>query len=104
MAKQGKFIGENLMNQQLELFIRLDSEWLAYQDGDAQSYTILLATPKEYDEESGILTMEGISGNTFYLAEGCIDMFWVAGSGFKLGNNSTSTIRPQRGQKKRDIM
>jgi len=104
MAKQGKFIGEHLMNQKLELFIRLDSEWLAYQDGDAQSYTVLIAIPKSYDEESGILTMEGDSGSTFYLSEDCIDMFWMAGSGFKLAENSTSTIRPARGQRKRDIM
>jgi len=104
MAKQGKFINDNLMNQKLELFIDLDSEWLSYQDGDAQSYTVLLATPKAYDEASGILTMEGELGHTFYLNEDSIDMFWKYDSGFSLTENSTSTIRPGKGKKNRDIM
>lgn len=103
MAKYGKFINNNLMNQKLELFIGNDSEWLSYQDGDYQSYTILLATPKAYDEETGILTMLSETGHTFYLAEGSIEMFWEAGNGFAVSHNSTSTMRPRKA-KKRDIM
>lgn len=105
MSKYGKFINDNLMGKKLEIFVHLDSEWLSYQDGDAQAYTILLATPKAYDEDSGILTLEGQSGYTFYMAEGCIEMFWEVDSGFKMSENSTSTLRPNRRKKiYRDIM
>lgn len=104
MAKYGKFINKHFLNTKLEVFIHLDSEWLSYQDGEAQSYTVLMATPTKYDEESGILTMLSEDGRIFYLAEGVIEMFWEADNGFKLINTASSTLRPRKTNKKRDIM
>ena len=104
MAGSGKFIGSKLIDIRLEIFTHLDSEWISHQDGTTHSYTVLTATPKAYDEESGVLTMEAIAGRIFYLAEEAIEMFWVAGSGFKISENSTSTMRPMRDKKSRDIM
>ena len=92
------------MDTKLNLSIGLDSEWLAYQDGDIQAYTILIATPVDYDEECGMLTMISETGHRFYLSEGTIEMFWVEGSGFSLFHNSTSTMRPLKGKSNKDIM
>jgi hypothetical protein len=102
MAKAGKFIINNLMGQTLDLFISLDSEWLSYQDGESQSYTILIAVPKKYDEDSGILTMVGEQGHEFYLSEDSIDMFWKHNSGFAISHNATSSLKPKKVY--RDIM
>jgi hypothetical protein len=105
MAGNGKFINKTLQGERLELFIGLDSEWLSYADGDAQSYTIVIATPKEFDEETGVLTLENTRGQIFYMHEDTIQMFWIADSGFKLIENTTSTIRTGKSHSKnRDIM
>ena len=108
MNKNGKFIANNLLNQQLELFIGLDNEWLSYADGDVQAYTIVIAVPKAYDEESGVLTLENDQGQQFYICEDTIQMFWKFGSGFKLVENTSSTMRTGKhwikSRKKMDIM
>lgn len=104
MSKQGKFIANNLMDKRLEMFVNLDSEWLSYQDGDAQSYTIVMATPIAYDEDSGILTLKNDKNQTFYVNEGFIDAFWEADSGFKLSDSTTSTLHHAKRARKRDIM
>lgn len=93
MAKIGKFISANLMNKKLEVFIGLDNEWLSYADGDVQSYTIVIATPTDYHEESGILTFKNDTNQIFYVNENTIDMFWEIDSGFRLVDNVSSTIR-----------
>ena len=93
MAKIGKFISKNFMNKKLEVFIGLDNEWLSYADGDVQSYTIIIATPVAYDEESGTMTLKNNTNQTFYLNEESIEMFWEIDSGFKLLENVSSTIR-----------
>jgi len=104
----GKFIAKKLINQKLELFIGLSSEWLSYADGDAQSYTLVICTPSDYDEESGVLIVENDQGQIFYIHEECIQMFWKADSGFKLLENTSSTIRTGKqwlkSAKSRDIM
>lgn len=104
----GKFIGRKLLDKKLEMFIGLDNEWLSYADGDVQAYTIIVATPKEYDEDSGVLTMQNDLGQTFFMHEDVIQMFWLSGSGFTLIENTSSTIRTGKqwlGTKKdRDIM
>jgi len=89
----GKFIASKFMNKKLELFIGLSSEWLSYADGDAQSYTIILATPIDYDEPSGVITFKNDSGQVFYIDQGTIQMFWDVSSKFKLLENTSSTIR-----------
>ena len=105
-SKCGKFIAGKFMNQKLEMFIGLSSEWLTYADGDAQSYTLVIATPIEYDEDSGILTLQNDRNQVFYVSEETIQMFWPIGTGFKLIENTSSTIRTGKklltGQ--RDIM
>jgi len=106
MAKNGKFIATNFLNKKLELFIDLDSEWLSYADGDAQSYTIVIATPIDYDEDCGILKLRNDKGNEFYISEDFVKMFWEVGSGFRLSDSTTSTVhygRPRNG-KTRDIV
>ena len=108
MNKNGKFIANNLLNQQLEMFIGLDNEWLSYADGDVQSYTIVIAVPKAYDEESGILTLQNDQGQIFYMCESTIQMFWKSDSRFRLIENTSSTIRTGKNwlknRKNRDIM
>lgn len=106
MAKVGKFIANNnLLGKELELFVGLDSEWLSYADGDAQSYTIIIATPTDYDEESGMLTLQNQKGQTFFISEGYIDMFWEVDSKFKLMENTSSTIKTgKKFRKSKDIM
>lgn len=105
MAKHGKFIAENFINTKLDLFVGLDSEWLSYADCDAQSYTIVVAIPLAYDEASGILTFRNDKSQEFYISEEFIKMFWISGSGFKLNDNTTSTIHHGRPRNhKRDIM
>lgn len=101
----GKFIAKNLLGTKLEMIIGLDAEWLKYADGDAQSYNILMATPREYDEESGVLIFESDKAQIFYINEDTIQVFWVAGNGFKFVENTTSTMK-YRGLSpvKRDIM
>jgi len=106
MAKNhGRFIATNLLNQELEMFIHLDSEWINYSDGDSQSYTILVATPIAYDQDSGILTLQNTAGQKFYIGEEFVEAFWTTASGFSLAKNTTSTVRPNGlRNKKRDIM
>lgn len=107
-GKCGKFIAKKFMSTKLEMFIGLSSEWLSYADGDAQSYTIIIATPVEYDEASGIITLRNDSGQLFYVAEESIQIFWPEGKGFKLIENTSSTIRSGKhflkNQGERDIM
>lgn len=108
-SKCGKFIASKFMNKKLKMFVGLSSEWLSYADGDAQSYTIIIATPVEYDEESGIMTLRNDLGQEFYVAEESIQIFWSDASAFKLLENTSSTIqsgkRLLKGQAKvRDIM
>ncbi|KKM93794.1 hypothetical protein LCGC14_1204830 [marine sediment metagenome] len=104
----GKFIADNLMNQKIEIFMGLDNEWIAYADGDVQSYTIIVAIPIDFDDESGILTLTNDRGQEFYLSENNIQIFWKEGMGFKLIENTSSTIRTGKqwlkGPKGRDIM
>jgi len=104
----GRFIASKFMNAKLEMFIGLSSEWLTYADGDAQSYTIVIATPIEYDEDSGIMTLKNDRGQKFYVSEDSIQMFWLADEGFKLIENTSSTIHSGKswliGKKNRDIM
>jgi len=105
VSSNGKFISKHLMNQKLELFVNLDSEWLSYADGDAQSYTILIGTPINYDEDSGVITLKNDLNQVFYVAEQFVELFYVSGSGFKLLDNTTSTIRTGKKRKvNRDIM
>lgn len=105
MAKYGKFIAKKFMDTKLQLFVGLDSEWLSYADCDAQSYTIVIATPIEYDDSSGILTFRNDKNQKFYISEEFIKMFWVSDSGFKLNDNTTSTIHNSRPRsRKRDIV
>ena len=89
----GKFIASKFMNKKLEMFIGLSSEWLTYADGDAQSYTIIIATPVEYDEPSGVLTLRNDRGQKFYVNQESIQMFWEDTTDFKLIENTSSTIR-----------
>jgi len=106
-SNNGRFISKHLMNKKLELFVNLDSEWLSYADGDAQSYTILIGTPINYDEESGVITLKNDIGQIFYMCEEFIELFYVANSGFKLLDNTTSTIRTGKKRHRktnRDIM
>lgn len=95
-CNHGKFISANFMNKKLKIFIDLDSEWLSYSDGDAQSYTILIATPIGYDTDSGIITMRNDRGQKFYMGEEFIKMFWLYETKFRLTENATSTIRPRK--------
>jgi len=88
----GRFIANKFMDQKIEMFIGLSSEWLAYADGDAQSYTIVVAIPIEYDEDSGILTLKNDQNQIFYISEDSIQMFWERSAGFKLMENTSSTI------------
>lgn len=104
----GKFIADNLMNQKIEIFMGLDNEWIAYADGDVQSYTIIIAIPIDFDAESGILTLTNDRGQEFYLSENNIQIFWKEGVGFKLIENTSSTIRTGKqwlkNSNSRDIM
>lgn len=105
MAKHGKFIAENFLNHKLELFIGLDSEWLSYADGDAQSYTLVVATPLEYYEDSGMIKLINEKGKVFYMGEDFIKMFWEVDSGFRLNESTTSTVHYGRPRNKtRDIV
>lgn len=106
-SNHGKFISANLMNKELEMFISLDNEWLSYADGDVQSYTMIVATPVAYHEESGVLTFQNDLGHTFYMGEDFIQAFWETSSEFNLRENVTSTIRsgrPYTKKKNRDIL
>jgi hypothetical protein len=103
MAASGKFIINKFKGQRLDLFLHLDSEWLKYADGDAQSYTVIIAIPIDYDEESGVLTFHSETGNEFYIDESFIQMFWKSGSGFSLVENTNSTLYGSK-KKNRDIM
>ena len=106
-CNNGKFIASKFMDKKLEIFIGLENEWLAYADGDVQAYTIIVATPIEYDEESGILTLRNDQNQKFYMNEETISMFWEADSGFRLIENTSSTMRTGKQwlkPKKRDIM
>lgn len=101
----GKFLINKFKGTKMNLFVHLDSEWLKYADGDAQSYTIIVAVPIDYDEETGVLTLQNDKGQVFYIGEWFVQMFWEADSGFKLTENTTSTLHPGTHKlKKRDIM
>lgn len=106
MAKAGKFISDKgLLGKELEIFVGLDSEWLSYADGDAQAYTIIIATPTDYDDDTGILTLKNSKDQIFFMNEVYIDMFWETDSKFALVENTTSTIRSgKQYRKKRDII
>ena len=103
----GQFIADNFMNQKIEIFTGIDSEWLNYADGDAQSYTLIIAFPVAFDANSGILTLRNDQGQKFYMSESNIQMFWKSGTDFNLIENTTSTIRTGKQWLKnpnRDIM
>ena len=110
VKNHGAFIAAKLMNKKLEMFISLDNEWLAYADGDVQSYTLIIGTPINYHEASGVITFKNDAGQTFYIGEEFIEAFWTIDSGFKLLENTTSTIRSgkqwlqNKKGKKRDFM
>ena len=103
MAANGKFIINRFKGQKLDLFIHLDSEWLKYADGDAQSYTVIRAIPIDYDDESGVITFNTETGDEFYMGEFFIQMFWKSGTGFSLVENTNSTLYGSK-KKNRDIM
>lgn len=92
----GCFIADKLLNVRLNLMVGLDSEWLSYDSGDKQSYTIVIATPIHYDKNSGVLTFVNDNGNEFYIHEDGIEIFWRADSGFNLEKSTTSTVKPKK--------
>jgi len=103
----GKFIEKHLQNQKIELFVGDESDWYSYADNDSMSYVLIVATFKDYDEESGVLTMISEQGYEFYIAENKIEMFWKSGNNFNIMDTTTSTIRSGKKRlkgKNRDIM
>lgn len=107
MACVGKLIAKKFMNKRIEMFVGLENEWLSYADGDVQAYTLIIATPIDYDEECGVIEFKTQDNSIFYVNEESIDMFWEAGKGFRLIEHTSSTIRTGKQwlqPKKRDIM
>jgi hypothetical protein len=108
MAKEtGKFLKKNLQDQKLEIYVGDEADWFSYADNDSMSYVLIVGTFKDYDAESGVLTMISEQGKEFYIAEEKIEMFWKAGDNFNIMDTTTSTIRSGKNRlksKDRDIM
>jgi len=104
MSKIGKFMKKNMQDQRIELFVGEHREWVAYSEWNAISHIIVVGTFKDYDEDSGIITMVADTGHTFYISDEKIEMFWKADSGFDLILSSTATVKTSKGNKNRDIM
>ncbi len=109
MANTGKFMKKNLQGQRLELYVGDQADWFSYADNDSMSYVLIVGTFKDYDEDSGIITLISETGHIFWIGEDKIEMFWKAGTSFNIMETTTSTIRSGRQllkgkNKNRDIM
>ena len=108
MAKEtGKFMKKHLQDKKLEFYVGDEADWFSYADNDAMSYVLIVGIFKDYDEDSGVITMIAETGHTFWIAEEKIEMFWLSGNRFDIMKTSTSTIRSGSNKlkkKNRDIM
>lgn len=106
--RTGRFIEKYLQNQKIEMYVGDETDWFTYADNDSMSYVLIVATFKDYDDESGILIMLSEQGHEFYISESKIEMFWKADTGFNIMDTTTSTIRSGKNRlknkKNRDIM
>jgi hypothetical protein len=108
MAKEtGKFMKKHLKNKKLELYVGDEADWYSYADNDSMSYVLIRGFFKDYDDESGVITMQSEAGRIFWIAEEKIEMFWEADQGFNILETTTSTVRSGKQwlkKKNRDIM
>ena len=103
----GKFMKKHMQAKKIEFYVGDEQDRYSYADNDAMSYVLIVGTFKDYDAESGVITMTAETGHEFYLAESKIDMFWLSGNNFNIMDTSTSTIRSGKKRlksKKRDII
>ena len=76
----GKFLEKNFKNQEVELFVDHDVEWISYAETTKINGMIVHGVFIAFDEETGIITLEAIHDKqTFYISEGFIQMFWKPG-------------------------
>ena len=61
----GKFINKNLRNQKIEIYIGDTGDWFTYADNESMSYVLIICTPTDYDDESGVITMLSETGHIF---------------------------------------
>jgi hypothetical protein len=107
MSKIGLFLKNNFQDKLIEIHTRDATEWVSYSDADAISYTIILAYCRDYDDESGVLTMESVDNKIFYMGEENVNFFCDAEEGFNVNNTMKSTIQSGNrwnNKKHRDIM
>ena len=106
MAGVGKFIIGKFKDKEVELFTGLESEYIELEQFSTFNRFIIRSVVKDYDEETGTLTLEDLRGRTFYLNEFKIELFWEADSGFELLETLRSMIQTGKSfnKKYRDIM
>ena len=108
MANTGKFMKKYLQDQKLEIYVGDESDWLSYADNDSMSYVLVIGTFKDYDEDSGVITLISETNHTFWIGEEKIEMFWKADTNFNIMETTTSTVRSGKQflkkAKNRDIM
>lgn len=102
----GKFIIKKFKNKDIEIFTGMESEYIELEQFSTFNRFILCATVRDYDEETGILTLESPDGYIFYLNEFKVELFWDAKSDFELLKALRSMIRTGKtfNKKDRDFM
>lgn len=107
MSKIGIFLKKHFQDKKLELYVGDKGDWYHYSDNESMSYVLIISIFKDYDEESGVVTLLSETGHTFWVSEDKIEMFWEHGKRFDIMKTSTSTIRSGHSilkNKQRDIM
>lgn len=99
MTRIGKFLIKKFKGKKLDIFTSNENEYVHYADTDMFSWTIVRGILIDYDEESGVLTLETLSSGThFYLNEFKVELFWQ--SGLDYGEIIGSTANLNKGKSK----
>jgi len=104
MAKPGVFMKKHFQDKRIEIYVGDESDWYSYADNESMSYVLIVGTFRDYDDESGTITLTAETGHTMYISDYKVSMFWEADKGFNILKTTTSTIRSgkNRMQRKRD--
>lgn len=97
----GKFIYKYLKGKSIDMYIGDQAESLNYSDTDMSSYAVLVGVVKDYDEDSGIITLISEQGRVFYVAEVKVGVFWESDSSFNILEVTKSTLRNSKNGKDR---
>ena len=103
--RNGKFIQKHFKNKKIEIYTGDESSWLSYFDHDMMNHSLIIGTVKDFDEDSGIITLLSETNKIFYMSEDNIVMFWEAEKGFNLRDTTSTVIKTgKKPTKNKDIM